>query len=137
MFNDSKNFETEPLLTFNNAPDTWFNQTSCMRKTFYDKFHPMFTYAKRGDIVFWWNVLSLGGKLKTFPMNVLYKRHTDHTSYYSDTYNITENENQFQADIAKYKQLAFEKVYEETHNDKYLECVQIFKNTSEYFSNLK
>jgi glycosyltransferase involved in cell wall biosynthesis len=136
MIADVESFNSEQLLTFNSKPDSWFNQASCLRKSFYDKYKPKFTHAKQGDIVFWWNVLSFGGRLKSFPMNLMYKRHTDHTSYYSGIYNISKNENLFQADIARYKEEAFKKLYQRTNNDKYLECIQVFKNTVDYFTNL-
>lgn len=136
MLNDSANFNKDNLTTFNQFPDSWFNQASCLRKSFYDTYNPKFTYAKQGDIVFWWNVLSLGGKLKSFPVNLLYKRHTDHTSYYSTIYNIAENENKFQADIAQYKYEAFSKLYSETKEERYLECANVFSNTVSYFTNL-
>lgn len=45
----------------------WHNNSSCIRKTFYDKYHPVFTYQEIADVMFWRQVLSYGARLYCMP----------------------------------------------------------------------
>lgn len=41
----------------------WSNPSSSLRKSFYDKHQPKYLAYAFGDYIFWWNVISKGGKL--------------------------------------------------------------------------
>lgn len=41
----------------------WSNSTSVIRKCFFDKHKPMYSFLAFGDYLFWYNVLANGGKL--------------------------------------------------------------------------
>lgn len=136
MIRDSKNFNNDALLTYKDIYDAWFNQTSCLRKSFYDKFKPKFKYTKNGDILFWWNVLSYGAIIKTCPVQLMYQIHRPDSAYFSELYNSVIDENKFQLDAATYKLNSFLIAYEKFHKPEYLNCIEVFRNTVNYFQKM-
>lgn len=65
----------------------WHNNTSILRKSFYDKYHPKYVMQETGDLLFWRNVMSYGAKLHISPdehILVLLFQYEKHPIYDSD-----------------------------------------------------
>ena len=56
-------FNTSNIWCIHGNTVVWSNSTSCLRKSFYEKFKPKWYFYEFGDIFFWMDVLAYGGKL--------------------------------------------------------------------------
>lgn len=116
----------------------WFNQSSCIRKSFLEKTNIKYESYCVGDHIFTWNALGNGAVLKRLPVNtVYYNCHIDSISNDSYFYKVTPKEEIL---LAKYKKEYFQR--EEKAIEIYPNgltpslMVQMFKNTENYFNNL-
>lgn len=141
-------FDTDKVDEFNNYPGyacnlnkyQWFNQSSCIRKNFYDKSNIKFTIYKTGDYIFLWNMFAKGAKIQKIKKITLSKL-VDKSNLSSDFefHNIS-NDCDFQILAARYKQMYFSKqdpniVY--PNGSTPVQMKQLFANTERFFINLK
>lgn len=134
-----KKFNEFPAYNYNDNILAWFNQASCIRKSWFDKYHPKFEFLKNGDFVFWWKVLGLGATLYKIPeFTLIYREHMDSICH-SDDFKSWGPDYDWQIDIAANKVKAFEKYDPNTKigdvTAKYLTI--LFNNTVEYFKKEK
>lgn len=137
-----ENFNKYPDWTYKNNTLSWFNQSSAIRKSFYNLHHPMFEILKNGDYVFWWGMLSMGAKLhKISDVTMDYVMHNDSICH-SDLFKTcrTEDDCDFQITLALYKANSFSKYPRNMvfpDNTTAYQCMQVFNNTAEYFRKCK
>ena len=119
---------------------SWFNQASCLRKSFFDTVHPRYEIFRTGDYIFWWRVLAGGARLYKHHEVKMYYRECDHTLCRQDNFKITPLEDyDYQILVAKYKAQAFKTRGNEKYPDGTdgMGVFRVFDNTVNYFKNLK
>lgn len=131
----TEEFNKCPAYIYKDNSLAWFNQSSCIRKSWFDKYKPKFTLIKNGDFVFWWRVLGLGATLYKIPaFTLIYREHFDSICH-SDLFKTYGPDYEWQIDIAENKAKAFAKYYPDMKLGKYTagDMVALFKNTVNYF----
>lgn len=109
----------EFVLEYQKDNSLWTNQCSCIRRDFYNKHKPMFSYNKFGDVMFWWTVLSYGANPGYIEDILLeYRRHATSTSRTS-MYINTKNDREYVTSCVRLKYIALNLWYEKTKNIKY------------------
>ncbi len=133
-------FNECPILEIHHNPASWFNQASCLRKTFFDRCKPKFKFIKNGDTLFCYEILSLGAKLKKIPQATLIYRIHDKSLCHSEYFVNYGVDCDWQIYIAECKVKAFSQYPEDMtveEGNKIKDFIQVFNNTVEYFKNLK
>lgn len=126
--------------TFKTNLMCWYNQASCIRKSFFNTVHPRYEIFRTGDYIFWWRVLAGGAKLYKHVEPKMYYRESDDTLCRQNDFKITPAEDcDYQILIAKYKARAFKirgnEVYPDG-SDSY-GVYRVFDNTVKYYEMLK
>ena len=117
----------------------WCNQSSCMRKSFYDIKQPVFTEMLYGDYLFWWSVIAMGGILKKIDSDTLIYRYHDESitrSIWTEDDLKNNHRNSFEALLALYKRDAFRRYpsgYTFPDGGKANDFAQVFENTRVFF----
>jgi len=97
---------------YKNSWFIWHNNTSCLRKDFYDLYKPKFEFESYGDVCFWRSVLAFGGKLYIIPkVQMIYSMH-DNEFHTTDKFNLGINTPEYQVVGLTYTLQAYE--HEET-----------------------
>ena len=119
---------------------TWFNQASCIRRSFFEAVQPRYEIFRTGDYVFWWRVLAGGAKLYKHHEVKMYYRETDVSLCRQPHFRQkTGIDYDYQILLARYKSAAFRHKIGEVYPDgtEAYAAYRIFDNTVNYFVNLK
>lgn len=119
----------------------WHNNSSCIRKTFYDKYHPKFMCTEIADVIFWRQVLSYGAKMYRMPEHLSIACIVNSTSTFerNPVYNSDITKNYFIQYIAgKYAYEAFmyykgDIIFNAEYDDTSENMKQLYLNTMNKF----
>lgn len=135
-FTDATEFNIEPVeyyykcCYFGKGYQHWHNNTSCLRKSFYDTHNVKYVGFGGGDGIFWAGVFTQGAKSKKITDIKVHKVKTKANTVFTKEYNTIDDISQYYS--TKYYLSYFSKKFDK---DTDIVNLPVLKNTFNYFKN--